>query len=271
MSYVLAQTRLDAVFDNRPATAVGLLGTTLCGLLAALLAHASMGTAGIDDEGLDELAFLPGMVLALGSPGIAERVTDPGVTPPSPPAPPATPDPSPTPADAAEDAPLPDDAVTDVATPPAPPRPARPRAEPPKPAGGPSQPSLPPPPGPAGPAGNPSKGDPFGDPNGLDDLTSAGDPWARGVLAAIEGMDVGTIYAHPIAGNVRFQLTICKDGTISRVGYKGGTASVDERDLVILELGRLKIPRPPADIAAHMQGSCAKLKHTFSWSVDSTR
>jgi hypothetical protein len=269
MSYVLAQTRLDAVLDNRPATAVGLLGTALCGVLATLLAHASAGTAGSHDEGLDELPFLPGMVLALGSPDAEARVADPGVAPPSPPVEPATPDATPE-ADAAEDPPTADEAVTDEITPPAA-RP-RPRPEPSQPHAGPSLPShLPAPPSLPGPIGTPSKGDPFGDPNGLDDLASAGDPWARGVIAAIEAMDVGTPYAKPIEGNVRFQLTICKDGTVSRVAYKGGTASVDERDLVILELGRLSIPRPPADIAAQMRGSCAKLGHTFSWKVDGTR
>jgi hypothetical protein len=55
------------------------------------------------------------------------------------------------------------------------------------------------------------------------------------------------------------------------VAYKGGTASVDERDLVLLELGRLKIPKPPASIAALMRGSCTKIGHTFSWTVDDTR
>jgi hypothetical protein len=147
-------------------------------------------------------------------------------------------------------------------------RPPNPR---PQPSGG--SPSRPTPPLPSlpGPSGNPSKGDPFGDPNGLDDLAGDGDPWASGVIAAIEAMDVGTVYAKPIAGNVRFQLTICKDGTVSKVAYKGGTASVDERDLVLLELGRLRIPRPPASIASHMKGSCAKIGHTFSWTVDGTR
>ena len=115
------------------------------------------------------------------------------------------------------------------------------------------------------------KGDPFGDPDGLDDLASAGDAWARGVLAAIEAMDVGTVYAEPIAGDVRFQLTICKDGTVSRVAYKGGSAEVDGRDLVLLELGRLRIPRPPASIAGHMQGSCAKIRHTFRWTMGGTQ
>lgn len=267
MAYVLAQTGLDAVLDNRPAAATGFGGAALCGLLALLLARATLGTAE-GDEGLDELPFVPGMTLALGSPEVDARAADPGVAPPSPPVAPAEPAEAAPTDPAIEDPSAPEDAVTDQVAPPAPARPTRPRHEP---AGPSSQPPRPSPlPAPPGPIGTPSKGDPFGDPSGLDDLASAGDAWARGVIAAIEGMDVGTAYARPIAGDVRFQLTICKDGTVSRVAYKGGSASVDERDLVLLELGRLRIPRPPASIAAHMDGACAKIRHTFSWTVDAT-
>jgi hypothetical protein len=266
MPYVLAQTGLDAVLDNRPAAATGLLGTALCGLLTVLLAHASAGATG-EAGGLDELPFIPGMTLALGSPDEATRADDPGVAPPSPPAPTEPAEPAPV-ADPTLDPSTPEDAVTDEITPPSPARPTRPRPEPTGPSSEPSRPStLPSLPGPIG---SPSKGDPFGDPDGLDDLASAGDAWARGVLAAIEAMDVGTAYAKPIAGDVRFQLTVCKDGTVSKVAYKGGSATVDERDLVLLELGRIRIPRPPASIAAHMEGSCAKIRHTFSWTMAGT-
>lgn len=268
MPYVLSQTGLSAVLDNRPASAVGLLAIVGCGLLGLMAAQLRGGAAGVD-EALDELAFVPGGVLALGSPEVEGRHESPGVTPPSPPVEPATPDPPEAPADAADDPPAPDDAVTEDAAPSRPTHQSPPRPNPSRPSTGPSRPS--PLPAPPGPPGTPSRGDPFGDPNGLDDLAGDGDPWAGGVLAAIEAMDVGTAYAKPIAGNVRFQLTICKDGTVSKVAYKGGTASVDERDLVLLELGRLRIPRPPASVAANMKGSCAKIAHTFSWTVDGAR
>ncbi|MCX4247487.1 hypothetical protein [Paraliomyxa miuraensis] len=263
MTTVLAQTGLGSVLDDRLATTTGLLGALGCGLLAVLLAHASPSTP--VDESLDELPFVPGMVLAMGSPD-AEAVTQaPATTPPAEPSEPQPSEPQPeTP---------PEDTVTDEVTPPSPPRPPKPST----PAAPSPQPPrtdlLPRPPSSPGgsPAGAPSKGDPFGDPNGFDDLTSDGDAWARGVIAALDGMDVGTVYAKPIEGTVRFELTICKDGTISRVAAKGGTASLDERDLVLLEVGRLKIPRPPADIAARMKGPCTKLRHTFSWSTKGTR
>jgi hypothetical protein len=266
MSYVLAQTGLGAVLDNRPATATGLVGAACCGLLGVLLAHASAGGTAGGDAALDELPFVPGLVLALGSPDVEGRVDDPGVAPPSPPIEPVVSDQA-APADATDEPSATEDSVTEDTTPPRPARPTRPQPEP---SGqSPSRPS--PLPAPPGPIGNPSRGDPFGDPNGLDDLARDGDAWARGVIAAIEAMDVGTVYAKPIAGTVRFQLSVCKDGTVSKVAYKGGTANVDERDLVLLELGRLRIPRPSASIAAQMQGSCAKIGHTFSWTVDGTR
>jgi len=268
MPYVLAQAGLAAVLDNRPASAVGLLGIVGCGLLGLLLAQVSGGASGVDDA-IDELAFVPGGVLALGSPEVEDRSANPGVAPPSPPVEPTPPDATEAPVDATEDRPPPDDAFTDD---PSPQQPSRPRPSRPHPGGPRAEPSRPGVlPAPPGPIGTPSRGDPFGDPSGLDDLAGDGDPWAGGVIAAIEAMDVGTVYAKPIAGHVRFQLTICKDGTVSKVSYKGGTASVDERDLVLLELSRLRIPRPPPAIAAQMKGSCAKIAHTFSWTVDGAR
>lgn len=263
MAHVLAQTSLGSVLDDRLAVAAGALGTLVCGLLAVVLLTRA-GAAARDDEGLDELPFIPGLMLALGS-SEAEAVTAQPTATPSAPAESPPSESQPTETTDQDDAP--DEAVTDDATPRPPPRP--PRAPSP-----PRSPSVPPtsllPTPPAGP-GAPSRGDPFGDPRGFDDLAQDGDAWARGVIGALEAMDVGTVYAKPIEGTVRFEITICKDGTVSRVAAKGGTATRDERDLVLLEVGRLRIPRPPAEIAAAMKGSCAKLRHTFSWTAGGTR
>ena len=116
-------------------------------------------------------------------------------------------------------------------------------------------------------APSPSRGNPFGDPKGFDQLNRSGDAWARGVIAALDAMPVGTFAAAPISGSVRFQMTICKDGRVSRVSAKGGSATRDERDRVLLEVRRLKIPRPPARLAAQMKSPCVKLEHTFNWST----
>ncbi len=269
MAHVLAQTGLGAVLDNPTATVTGLAGTLVCGALACLMVVAAASVP--LDDGLETLPFTPGMVLALGSVDAAD-VTTPNVAPPTPPTEPAAPT-EPTEPDQTDDTPpTPDEAVTEDVTPaqprppkPRPPKPTPPRATPPK--APPTPPGLPTPP-----SAGPSRGDPFGDRNGFDDLQTDGDPWARGVLDALRKMDVGTIYAKPLTGALRFELTICKNGTISRVATKSGTTmSRDERDRVILELSRLKIPRPPPAIAAKMSSSCAKLRHTFVWSEKDAR
>lgn len=267
MAHVLAQTRLDTLLDDPAATGGGVAGVLACGLLSALLLHvAALAPA---DESIDELPFVPGMVLALGSPDAAS-VTDPNVADPTTPADPTASE-QPTeptePEDRTSDAP----AVTEDLTPPAPRRPTKPEPSPSRSQSTklPSLPALPKVP-PGAPPTAPSRGDPFGDPGGFDDLSRSGDAWARGVLAALEGMDVGTVYAEPIVGTVRFEMTICKDGRVSRVNAKGGSAKADSRDLVLLEVERLKIPRPPAAIAAKMKDHCVKLRHTFSWSTKGT-
>ncbi|MCH9682247.1 MAG: hypothetical protein K0V04_12485 [Deltaproteobacteria bacterium] len=266
MAHVLAQTSMGAVADNRLATATGLLGAALTTALALLMAH-SMNGAPADDTS-DTLPFTPGLVLALGSPQSEQPSEAPSVLPPSEP----EPEPEP-PTEATPSEPVtPEDAVTDDPTPAPPtqvrPPPVRPpTVRPPRPTAPPQTPSLP-----APGSGAPPPGDPFGNPNGFDDLDQDGDPWARGLLEAIRAMRVGTIYAKPLSGTLRFQLTICKDGTVSRVAVKGGSSmSRDERDRVVHELSRLKIPRIPSALASKMKGRCAKVQHTFRWSEKGTQ
>lgn len=233
------------------------------GLLTTLLVH--IAALSPSPEPPDELPFVPGMVMALGSPEAAS-VTSPNPSPnvaePTEPVEPTTQE---QPTEPTEPVAV-DDAVTEDVTPPAPRRPAKPKPSTPPPSS--KRPRLPP--KPSLPS-LPSRGDPFGDPRGFDELSRSGDDWARGVIAALDAMNVGTVYAKPIAGSVRFQMTICKDGRVSRVSYKGGSASHSERDLVLLEVERLKIPRPPAAIAAKMKSHCVKLRHTFNWSTKGTR
>lgn len=265
MAHVIAQTGLVASLDNRPAMATGVLGTVLVAALSLLAT--TLPRAPEPDDALDELPFTPAFVMALGSPEAEAFMEQPSPSPPSEPTEPTEP------TETDVDDTQPDEAVTEEPVPPQPPKPPRPPKpappRPPKPtppSAGPPKP-LPSPPSP----GSPSKGDPFGSPEGFDDLNESGDPWARAILAALDGMDVGTAYGRPIAGNVRFEITVCKDGTISRVANKGGSAGTDERDLVLLEVGRLRIPRPPPAIAASMKSSCAKLRHTFSWTTRGTK
>jgi hypothetical protein len=111
------------------------------------------------------------------------------------------------------------------------------------------------------------KGDPFGDPGGWSDLAKDGDPWATAVMKALNNMPVGTYAAQAKGGDFKFQLTLCKDGTVKQVAKKGGSLPADLQNSVRLELERLKLPRPPPKVAGQMKGSCAKIKYTFVWSA----
>ncbi len=109
------------------------------------------------------------------------------------------------------------------------------------------------------------KGDPFGDPGGWDDLKKDGDPWATSVMKALNNLKVGAFAGKGSSGNFKFQLTVCKDGRVKTVSKKGGSLSTDGQNAVRLALEQLKIPKPPAKVAAKMKGSCAKIKYTFNW------
>jgi len=109
-------------------------------------------------------------------------------------------------------------------------------------------------------------GDPFGDPEGWDDLTRDGDPWATSVMKALNNMPIGAYAAKAKSGEMKFQLSICKDGTIKQVLKKGGSLPADGQAAVMLALEQLEIPKPPKKVADSMPSSCAKIKYTFVWS-----
>jgi len=115
------------------------------------------------------------------------------------------------------------------------------------------------------------KGDPFGDPGGWSDLKKDGDPWATAVMKELNNMRVGAFGAKSPPGNFKFQITVCKDGTIKTVSKKGGTLSADGQNSVRLALEQLDIPRPPPKVAAKMKKSCAKIKYTFNWAAGGVR
>jgi outer membrane biosynthesis protein TonB len=108
-------------------------------------------------------------------------------------------------------------------------------------------------------------GDPFGDPNGWADLKKDGDPWATAVMAALNGMQVPSYAAKGFKGQYRFELKICKDGTINKVYTKGSSGSKELDAAVQGELMKTKIPRPPAKISKKMKSNCVKLKYRFVW------
>lgn len=112
-------------------------------------------------------------------------------------------------------------------------------------------------------------GDPFGDPEGWDDLTRDGDPWATEVMKRLNNMPIGAYAAKAAKGDYKFQFSICKDGKIKEnsVLSKGGSLPEDVKNAVRLALESLELPKPPKKVADSMPSSCAKLKYTFVWSA----
>lgn len=112
-------------------------------------------------------------------------------------------------------------------------------------------------------------GDPFGDPEGWDDLTRDGDPWATEVMKRLNNMPIGAYAAKAAKGDYKFQFSICKDGKIKEdsVLSKGGSLPEDGKNAVRLALESLDLPKPPKKVADSMPGNCAKLKYTFVWSA----
>lgn len=251
---------------NRWASAGGVAGVAAVVGLFALVLQRSAPARASDEAGLDELEFLPGTIARLG-----DAASDQGALADAPPAAaptvaspiidvavddePAIEPPAPEPTTAA--------VSTDVDAP-ATPKPRTPAARPtPSPsAGGSGGGKLPGPPTHAG--------RPFGDPSGWDDLTRDGDPWATAVLEVMAGMKVQGFARKVGDGDVRFQISVCKDGSIDAVTRKGGSAAVDVVDAVVLAVGRLRFPPIPAELAAQMPTRCAKIRYTFVWSSAAT-
>jgi hypothetical protein len=110
-------------------------------------------------------------------------------------------------------------------------------------------------------------GDPFGDPGGWADRAKDGDPWATAVMKALNNLKVGAYAAKGGGGDYRFQLTICKDGSVKTVTGKGGSLPADGQRAVQLSIEQMDIPKPPAEVAKKMKSDCAKIRYTFAWSA----
>ena len=115
------------------------------------------------------------------------------------------------------------------------------------------------------------KGDPFGDPGGWADMKKDGDPWATAVMKALNNMSIGAYAAKAKKGDFKFQLTLCKDGSIKKVNKKGGSLDADTQNQVRLALEQLDLPKPPSSVAKKMKSKCAKIKYTFRWSASGVK
>ncbi|MCA9662890.1 MAG: TonB C-terminal domain-containing protein, partial [Myxococcales bacterium] len=109
-------------------------------------------------------------------------------------------------------------------------------------------------------------GDPFGSPDGWADMAKDGDPWATGVIGALNKMKVPSYAAQQKNGSFQFQIEICANGSINRVSVKkpSGDATLDK--MIQSAILTTKIPLPPPDIAKQLKGGCKKIPYRFTWS-----
>jgi len=258
---------LREVFRNPLALSGATVG---CGLTVALLfalaQHAGVGAA-VETEGAFEVDFQPGTLVEIGVELEASELPDKEVIPPTR-----------APVDH-----VPAEAVTDDedaearVEPPEQPQPEEPEENPMRdtdrkdPQLPPSKLPVPPTPFDDPPTRTVPEGDPFGDVDGWSDLKKDGDPWATAVMAALNQMPVGAFGAKMAEGTSRFQITLCKDGSVKTVQKKGGTLEAVDQARVADAVRSLDLPKPPASVARNMEGQCAKIAYTFVWSNGAVR
>ena len=109
-------------------------------------------------------------------------------------------------------------------------------------------------------------GDPFGSPDGWSDMAKDGDPWATGVLAALNNMKVGAYAGQGSAADYKFQLIVCADGSIERINRKGGSADSQLAGAIENAVESLKLPKAPPELAKQLSGKCKKIPYVFTWS-----
>lgn len=109
-------------------------------------------------------------------------------------------------------------------------------------------------------------GDPFGSADGWADLAKDGDPWATGVIGALNKMKIPSYAAEQKSGVFKFQIEICANGTISRVTKKKPTGDGTLDSMLVAAITSTKIPLPPADVAKQLKGGCKKIPYQFTWS-----
>jgi len=109
-------------------------------------------------------------------------------------------------------------------------------------------------------------GDPFGSANGWADMAKDGDPWATGVIGALNKMKVGAYAGQGKTGSYKFQIVICANGTIDRVNQKQSSGDKTLDNMVKSAVLTTKIPKPPADVAKQLKGGCKTIPYRFTWS-----
>ncbi|MEZ4453215.1 MAG: TonB family protein [Nannocystaceae bacterium] len=108
-------------------------------------------------------------------------------------------------------------------------------------------------------------GDPFGSADGWAERAKDGDPWATGVIGALNTMKVPSYAAQQRSGTFQFQIEICADGTIPRVTTKKSTGDAQLDRMLVTAVTATKIPRPPPEVARQLGGKCKKIPYRFTW------
>ncbi len=109
-------------------------------------------------------------------------------------------------------------------------------------------------------------GNPFAGPNGWSDMAKDGDPWATAVIGALNGLALPAFAGIGKPGAVSFQITICSNGTIKKALVKKIKGEI-KKNVFETEVERIKIPKPPANVAKQLKGGCKKIPYKFVWST----
>jgi outer membrane biosynthesis protein TonB len=114
-------------------------------------------------------------------------------------------------------------------------------------------------------------GNPFGDAQGWGELVKDGDPWATGVMKALNAMSIPAWAAQVPDGKYGFRLKVCKDGRISKVYTKTSSGKPSLDNAIGSELMRTRLPPMSAAMLKVVPGNCATLKYSFTWGGDRVR
>jgi hypothetical protein len=116
-----------------------------------------------------------------------------------------------------------------------------------------------------------NRGDPFGDPGGWAEIAKDGDAWATAVMKALNNLSPPGWAGNLPNGTYKFRVKFCKNGTVSKVYDKGGSAPGDFKAAVRKEVERIKVPPIPSKHAKSMKGSCQTLPHVFTYKAGKTK
>lgn len=108
-------------------------------------------------------------------------------------------------------------------------------------------------------------GDPFASPQGWSDMAKDGDPWATAVIGALNDIKPPSFAGLGKPGTFQFRLTICPNGTIQQVQAKSSTGDKGYDAGIKNEIERVKIPKPPPQVASQLKGTCKRIPYVFSY------